>query len=110
MTKQGSATTDLEFVLVEAIRALAQLDAAAIERLAESLERVPVKLDLPRSSAEWARLRSRHWILGHLLAGTGQRLEMLRQLASPPERLRSYGGECRGLERFGSRRGPLWRN
>jgi hypothetical protein len=95
MPSQDSAATDLEFVIsiiAEAIRALSQLDAEAIEGLAEHLERLPVQLALPRSLQGWARLRSRQWILGHLLAGTGQRLEMLRQLSLPPERLGSYGG------------------
>jgi hypothetical protein len=84
--------TDLEGVLAAATRALAVLDADAIEGLAEFLEGHSGNLDLPRSAAEWKRLRSRQWIFGHLLEGTGRRLEMLRQVSPAPERLASYGG------------------
>jgi len=91
MTDRVHGKIDLEAVLAEALRALAVLDADAIEGLAEFLEGNSASLVLPRSAAEWMRLRSRHWVLGHLLDGTGRRLEMLRRVCSPSGRLGNYG-------------------
>ena len=92
MTDRADAMTDLEAVLVEAVRALAVLDAEAIEALAEFLEGNPGGLKLPLTGAHCARVRSGHWILGHLLDGTRQRLEMLRRVSAPRERFGGYAG------------------
>jgi hypothetical protein len=89
MTVFAAGKTDLDGVLAEAVRALAVLDAEAIEALAEFLQGNPERVELPGSSAEWARLCSRRWILGHLLDGTGKRLEMLRRVRYDNSRPRS---------------------
>src|SRR5271163_5193001 len=94
MTLFADGKTDLVGVLAEAVRALAVLDAEAIEALAEWLEGNSEKVGRPGSSAEWVRLRSRHWILGHLLDGTGKRLEMLRRVSIPEARYGVYGSRA----------------
>ena len=81
---------DLASILAEAIRALTVLDAEAVEALAESLEGNLENVALPISSSEWAQLRSRHWVLRHLLTGTGQRLQMLQRISSSPARFANY--------------------
>jgi hypothetical protein len=96
MTDPGNAKIDLDAVLVEAVRGLTVLDAEAIEALAEFLEGNCERLGVARSPAEWARLRSRHWMLGHLLDGTGKRLGMLRRV-SAPERFGRYGRASRDV-------------
>jgi len=105
MTDPVHGKTGLEVVLEEALRALTVLDAEAIEGLAVFLEGNSGRVELPRSAAEWERLRWRQWILGHLLDGTGRRLEILRRLSSLPERRGSYGGRSlRGVLLDRSRR------
>jgi len=94
MTDFFDGKADLEAVLAEAVRALSMLDAGAIEALAAFLEGNPEWVRLPRCPGDWERLRSRQWILGHLLDGTLQRLEMLRRVASPPRRFGAYGGRA----------------
>jgi hypothetical protein len=94
MKRQAGAAAELEAVLDEAIGALSRLDAEAAEALAERLEAAAERPEPPPPGAELSRLRSRHWILGHLLAGTWGRLEMLRRLSSPPEDLGGYGGRA----------------
>ena len=94
MTVFADGRTDLDGALAEAVRALAVLDAGALEALAEFLQGNPERVKLPDSSAEWVRLRSRRWILGHLLDGTGRRLEMLRRVSLPAERFGAYDGRA----------------
>jgi hypothetical protein len=85
---------DLDAVLAEAVRALTVLDAEAIEALAEWLEGNSEKIGRPGLSADWARLRSRRWILGYLLDGTGKRLEMLRRVSIPETQYGARGGRA----------------
>ena len=94
MTVFADGKTDLDGVLAEAVRALAVLDADAIEALAEWLEGNSERAGQPGSSAEWVQLHSRLWILGHLLGGTGKRLEMLRRVSLPAERFGGYDGRA----------------
>lgn len=91
MTEFSDGKADLDAVLAEAVQALSVLDAGVIEALAEFLEGNPERVRLPGCSGDWERPRSRRWVLGHLLDGTWQRLEMLRRVASPAEDFGSYG-------------------
>lgn len=90
----ANGRADLDAVLAEAVRALTVLDAEAIEALAQWLEGNSEKVGRPGLSAEWARLRSRRWILSHLLEGTGKRLEMLRRVSLPEARFGGYDGRA----------------
>jgi hypothetical protein len=81
MATSGEDRVELERLLAEAVQALTVLDAAAIEALAEFLEEDSGGVRLPSSSPEWARARSRQWILGQLLRGTADRLAMLRRVS-----------------------------
>lgn len=92
MTERVQGKVDLEAALGAALRALTVLDADALEELREFLEGNSASVERVRSAAEWMQLRSQQWILGHLLEGTGRRLEMLQRVSSFPELPGSYGG------------------
>jgi hypothetical protein len=97
---------ELDTLLARAIQALAVLDAEAIEVLAESLA-ANGGTRLPCSPAEWARARSQHWVLGHLLGATADRLAMLRRVSALP-RFGAYGGEMRQeISRLAAGRVPV---
>jgi hypothetical protein len=79
------ASFGIEDLIAEAVRALAVLDHEALQSLlAGLLERQRESIAIPRSTAEQAPVNRGMWVLGHLLAATGQRLTMLRSLALEP--------------------------
>jgi hypothetical protein len=91
MANSVEGCVDLGMLLAEAIEALAVLDVAAIEALGQFLEDDRGRIALPHSPAAWARARSLHWILGHLLGGTANRLAMLRRVSVLPSGFGAYG-------------------
>jgi hypothetical protein len=95
----GGRGYDLEELIVASIDALTGLDAVGAESLAELfsdlLEDRQAGINLPCSPAAWAQACSQHWVLGHLLAATGDRLAMLRRLSAPKLAFAAYGTASR---------------
>ena len=83
----------LDTLFEDAIAALSILDAEAIEALVESLSGDRVRVELPRSPAEWEKTAAHRWVFGHLLGETARRLTMLRRISAPSARFGAYGGE-----------------
>ena len=81
MTERVQGKIDLEAALGAALRARRPRRRRP-RRSSGFLEGNSASVERPRSAAEWMQLRSQQWILGHLLEGTGRRLEMLQRVSS----------------------------
>jgi hypothetical protein len=78
-----SQALTLSGLFESATDALARLDAAGIEALAESLGESASRIPVPRTKAEWERAHRARWVLGRLLSETRGRMEMLRRVGDP---------------------------